>query len=149
MADAPDTDDSLEAELRSFAPAAPSREFFDRVGRELDRPALPSRPVRLRPWVAGAAAALAACFVVAAVLWRGHTSVEFTPTPIASTVPSWPVTDAGDDRPALATYRRALFGSAGALDDLLDRHAARLLPGAGGSAGGARVTASSELGILH
>jgi len=103
---------------------------------------VPGRPGRLRPWIAGAVAAMAACLIIAASLWRARRPGAVDPVRMASTSPAPMETpDTADDRPALATYHRALSGSAGALDDLLDRHAARLLPG-GGS-----LTASSDLGL--
>jgi len=43
-------------------------------------------------------------------------------------VPSVSNASEDDDRPSLASYRRALSRSPGAVDELLDRHAARLLP---------------------
>jgi hypothetical protein len=138
MPDAPDAYDPLDEELRGFAPAAPSPGLFDRVARELDAP---GRPLRLRPWIAGAVAAMAACLIITAFIWRAHRPGAVDPVRIASTLPAPMLGPDADDRPALATYHRALSGSADALDDLLDRHAARLLP-AGGS-----LTASSELGL--
>ena len=102
MRHVPENIDPLEAELRSFRPVEPSRELFDRVGRQLasDR----ARPVW--PWLAGAVAA-AACIVVATFVWR----TSHRPLPNLVQVPSPAPTVAavaGDDRPALASYRRRL-----------------------------------------
>jgi hypothetical protein len=124
--------DPFEAELRSFRPAAPSRALSDRIGREL---AAGTRSIRPWQWFAGTAAAVAASLVVGVAAWRvthpyGGNEIRPTP-PMAMTthpVPSVPNAAEDDDRPSLASYRRALSRSPGAVDELLDRHAARLLP---------------------
>jgi hypothetical protein len=124
--------DPFEAELRSFRPAAPSRTLSDRIGREF---AADDRSIQLRRWFAGAAAAVAACLVVGAAAWRmthpyGGSEIKPAPPMAIGTrpAPSVPYAAGDDDRPSLASYRRALSRSPGAVDELLDRHAARLLP---------------------
>ena len=139
MAESPQNVDALEAELRTFRPVAPSPELFDRIGGELESFAPPRR---LRAWLVGTLAA--ACLAVAAALvWRLSRPVDVGPVRIAATLPV-PMTERDDDRPALASYRRALARSPEALDDLLDRHAARML-----APGAARLTASSDVGVLR
>ena len=138
MSSAPDPFDSLEAELAAMRPAAPSDELFAAVERRLARP--PATPSAWY-WV-GAAVAAAACAVVATALW--HATQDASPRPLVSVATTVTTGAAGDDRPALASYHRALSLPAGELDELLDRHAARALAG-GGSAGSARVTAQSGL----
>ena len=138
----------LESELRSFRPADLSPDVYARIARDLS----PARP-RARYWVA-AAAAVAACLFAAVALWRvGHPSVDPAPRQVASLATA-PVAaanhgdDNNDDRPSLAIYHSALSGSPAALDALLDRHAARLLP-AGGAPATARVTASMSLDTVR
>jgi hypothetical protein len=128
--------DPLEAELRQFRPAAPSRELSDRIGDALARPRGMSR---LRPWYFGAALAAAACVILAFGIWR-VTRPHVDPVQIGGT-DSFPAVGIGADRPALATYRLALTRSPADLDALLDRHAARVLAGGDGPAG--PITASS------
>ena len=132
MADDHPTTDPFEAELRSFQPAAPSRALSDRIGREL---ATDTRSIRPRHWFARAAAAIAACLVVGVAAWRvthpydGNESKPRPPVVMAThPTPSVPNAAADDDRPSVASYHRALSRSPGAVDELLDRHAARLLP---------------------
>ena len=140
--------DPLESELRSFRPADLSPGVYARVAGELS----PARP-RARYWVA-AAAAVAACLFAAVALWRmGRPAVDPAPRQVASlaTAPVAATSHAdedNDDRPSLASYHRALSASPAALDALLDRHAARLLP-AGGVEPGVRVTASMPLDALR
>ena len=125
------TTDSFEAELRSFRPAAPSRALSDRIGREL---AAGTRSIRPWQWFAGTAAAVATCLVVGVAAWRmthpydGNESKPRTPVVMATRPTPFPNASEDDDRPSLASYRRALSRSPGAVDELLDRHAARLLP---------------------
>ena len=134
MTDEPETTDPFETELRSFRPAEPSAAVFDAVGRDLARDARSRR--KWRPLAAGIAA-IAACFIAAVVLWRvSDPYVDPTP-PKAGSVATVP---GDDERPALASYRRAMARSAAELDHLLDRHAARLLPNDPGA--GERLTAS-------
>ena len=143
--------DPLESELRSFRPADLSPDVYARVASELS----PARP-RARYWMAAAAAAaVAACLFAAVALWRmvSHPGVGPAPRQVASiaTAPVAATNHGGDDnndRPSLATYRRALSGSPAALDALLDRHAARLLP-AGGAEPAVRVTASMPLDAVR
>jgi hypothetical protein len=137
--------DPLESELRSFRPTDLSPEVYARVASKL----LPSRS-HGRLWMAAAAAA--ACLFAAVGLWHTrHPGDGPAPRQLASlaTAPVAATNRAdADEPPSLANYRRALSASPAALDDLLDRHAARLLP-FGGRQGNARVTASSDLDILH
>ena len=145
MADAPDTTtDPFEAELRSFRPVAPSAAVAQHIGAELARDAGPLRPARPgRPWrlYAGAFAAAAACLVGAVAVWRvTHSGDGIAHHEVVSiaTLPALPATevpkrsdddgDDVDDRPSLASYRRALSRSPEDVDELLHRHAARLLP---------------------
>ena len=161
MADAQDTDaqdttDPLEAELRSYPPVAPSRAVAENVAR-----ALAGEGRRVRPWrlFAGAAAALAACLVGAVAVWHvSHSSDHSAPGNIVSlaTHPATSATKAtggnqlDDDRPSLASYRRALSRSPEAVDELLDRHAARLLPGGRDDyTTSTRVSASTGLEMLR
>jgi hypothetical protein len=150
--DPPAADDPLEAELRTFRPAGPSRELFARVEAELALD-IPAPPPRARTWIAGSLLAAAACVLVAALLWHSTRSPGRGHIDFATTVPTAPRPAGGpdDSRPALAAYRRALSRSPEALDELLDRHAARLLPGDAGADAATtfRVTASSDLGTLR
>lgn len=145
--------DSLEAELRALVPAEPSVGLRDRVGRALSAHAVPTRSVSARParrWYVGGLAA-AACVVAATVVWRVNRRETHVAVPIASTAPAPDTTGTvDDDLPALAVYRRALGDSPAALDQLLDRHAARSLGGGarGGTPSG-RVTASSDFSLLR
>ena len=158
--DPPAAADPLEAELRTFRPTGPSRELFARVETELARDLardlahdLAARRTRAWPWLAGSLLAAAACIVVAVLLWQSSRSPGRSTVAVATTAPAavTPVTEPDDDRPALASYRRALSRSPEALDELLDRHAARLLPGAGGGGAAAsfRVTAAPDAGALR
>lgn len=134
MSDSTDMRDPLEAELESLRPVELPPEMFDRIGLALARP-------RRRLWLIPATAAAAA--IVLAMVWRVFVrEIPVGPTSIAATVPAMATSERNDDRPALATYRRALAGSPDALDKLLDRQADRVLPG------GARVTASSRAGLF-
>ena len=126
------TTDPFEAELQSFRPAAPSRALSDRIGLEL---AAGTRSIRPWEWFAGTAAAVAACLVVGVAAWRmthpygGNEIKPGSPVVIATRpAPSIPNAAGDDDRPTLASYHRALSRSPAAVDELLDRHAARLLP---------------------
>ena len=126
------TVDPFEAELQSFRPLAPSRALSDRIGREL---ATSSWSIRPWQWFAGTAAAVAACLVVGVAAWRmthpydGNESKPRSAVVISTRpTPSVPNASEDDDRPSLASYHRALSRSPGAVDELLDRHAARLLP---------------------
>jgi hypothetical protein len=137
-------EDALEAELRSFRPVAPSRAAADSIARELAR----DGPVRHRlRWFIGPAAAAAACVVAGVVLWRvTHPLDVQRPVRMASTTttvspPSVP-NDRDEDRPSLSNYRRALAVSPAAVDELLDRHAARLLPPDSGE-----LTAAARVGV--
>ena len=137
MGDERANNDTFEPELRSFAPVEPSPALFDAVERGLARDA--RSLTRWRSLAAGIA--VAACLVVALILWRVNDPyVDPAPRPIES-VATVPVPD--DERPALASYRRVMSRPAADLDRLLDRHAARVLPGR--SADGARLTAASDL----
>jgi hypothetical protein len=146
------TPDPFEAELRSFRPVEPSRAVSEYVGREL---AADSRPIRPWGWFAGAAAAVAACLLAGVAVWRVTRSYDGTgPRPIVSVAtlpaPSATERDDDDDRPSLASYRRALSRSPAAVDELLDRHAARLLPSDRADlAATARVGASAGLELLR
>jgi len=139
----PENIDPLEDELRSFRPAEPSRDLLERVGWQLasDR----ARPVW--PWLAGAVAA-AAFVVVATITWRASHSPGPNLVQVPTTVPAVAVVGLdNDDRPALATYRRAWARSPAELEELLDRHAARLLPAGGTDS--ARFTAASGSGFVN
>jgi len=140
--------DALEAELQSLRPADASLELHHRVGRALSSHAGTPRG---RLWLAAGALAAAACIVIgAAVALRGIGTPRPIETRIASTLPATESIDnIDDDRPALASYRRALSRSPDNLDDLLDRHAARALGGGTTAPAHARVTAASDLGILR
>jgi hypothetical protein len=146
-----DEPDRLEAELQSLAPAAPSGDLRDRIARDLSAHAGTPRP---RLWLAAGGLAAAACVVIGAALAlrgigtrddTGAVPVVVTTAPATGTSPNG--TAASDDRPALASYRRALARSPDDLDELLDLHAARSLGGTRSPAA-ARATASSNLGLL-
>jgi hypothetical protein len=134
--------DPLEAELELMRPLDLPPALFARVGAALAPPITTRRP---RAWWLGAVAAAAACVGLAAVVWRTTRPSDVgDPPTIVRTLPTAPDASAPDSEPpALATYHRALAGTPEALDALLDRHAARSLPG------GARVTASSDFTILR
>jgi hypothetical protein len=137
--------DPLESDLRAFSPVEPSRGLADRITGELSDYGR-TAPMRFRYFAAVGAAA--ACVTLAAVTWRVMNR-PVNPTPVVITVPPpAPADRDGTDRPALAIYRRALSRSPAALDDLLDRHAARLLPGGQATATGP-VTASSRIDLLR
>jgi hypothetical protein len=133
----PKARDPLEAELESLRPAALPAELVARIASELEEPL---RSPRFRLWWIPAAAAVAACVAIAAAVWRAKTP---GPGPVRTIVDTMPVappnSGAGEDLPALATYHRALAGPPAALDELLDRHAARSL------SGGSRSTAGTGL----
>jgi hypothetical protein len=133
--DTPLDHDPLEAELRSLRPADLPTELFDRVGAAVAR-----RP-RRGLWLVPAAAAAAG--IVLAIAW--HLFVQEMPParkPVVAATRASAEQGVGDG-PALFTYRRAIAGPPDAMDDLLDRHAARTLPA------GPRVTAFTELSTLH
>ena len=139
----PEHPDPLEAELQSLRPAEPSAGWYTRVGHELSAPGRLRRPAAWLPW--GAAAA--ACVVAGVILWRSSGPPRL-PVPVVTTVPAGRAVQPDDaDRPALSVYRQALTGSPSELDDLLDRHAARVF--SAGASPAPRVTASSDLGILR
>jgi hypothetical protein len=154
VADSPENLDPFEAELRSFRPVAPPRAVSDYVRQELATPARSVRPWR---WFAAAGAAVAAGLFAGVGVWRvTHPYVDGNGTgtrPIVSmaTHPAASVPDQpDDDRPSLASYRRALSRSPAAVDELLDRHAARLLPpGRDDLTATARVGASAGLELLR
>ena len=144
--------DPLEAELRSMRPAELSAALHGRVGRDL---AARARAPRRRLWLAAGGLAAAACVVVAAAValrlmdTRGP-GTRGDPVVVATAPATAPGTDlpaGGDERPALADYRRALSRSPDDLVRLLDRHAARRRD-TGGESFGARVTASSGVSLM-
>lgn len=140
MANEQDTTDPLEAELRSFRPVRLPGAVLDSVADELAGGA-PAR--RHWHWFAAAAAA-AACVFAAAGVWRVTRRDDGGATArvvAVATLPAPAGPDPDDSRPSLAAYRRALARAEGAVDELLDRHAARLLPG-----GRDDVTASTRVG---
>ena len=129
----PEPRDPLEAELESVRPAALPPELVARIASQLDEPV---RAPRLRLWWLPAAAAVAALVAIGVAMWRptdGTGKVTVTHTIPLET----PAARAGEDLPALATYHRALAGPPAALDELLDRHAARSLSGGSRSPAGA------------
>ena len=138
MNETPETLDPFEAELAAMRPAEPSAELSAAIERRLSH----RRAGRGAWYWVGGIAAAAACAVVATLLWH---AVQDVPPGRLVLVPTTAATGGtADDRPALASYRRALSLPPDELDELLDRHAARVLAG-GGSAGSARVTAQSVL----
>jgi hypothetical protein len=140
MSNAPDAQDPLEAELAALRPADLPPELIARVGRELSGRQTPAR----RRWVI-AAVATAACLLIAAVLLPLVKPTDTGRAPgvtVAATTKASPAEDGGD-APALFAYRRAIAGPPSALDELLDRHAARGLPS------GPPVTASTRLAVLQ
>ena len=146
MSDARDVKDPLQAELEALRPAELPPGLEQRVGRELAA----RRPVawRIGSWLVGAAAVAAAAVVVAALAWRvlRPTPRETGPLAVGPSATTRALVETDDaDRPALATYRRALAGPPGALDELLDRHAARSLPGGGRNAAGGVAANSKSL----
>jgi hypothetical protein len=133
--------DPLEAELESLRPADLPPALVNRIGADLSHGERMHRP---RTGRLGAAAAAAACVALAAVVWRAARPAGVDVRPIVRASPVTPGSGAADsEQPALATYHRALADTPEALDALLDRHSARALPG------GAKVTASSDFGILR
>jgi hypothetical protein len=154
VAEERETPDPFEDELRSFQPVEPSRRLLDSVAREL--PGRPGSSIPRRLFI-GAAAALAACVLVAAGVWRAaHPTDVRDPGPVGlATVPASSPSGTDDDddnRPSMASYRRALSRSPAAVDEMLDRHAARLLPREPYGAAAAvtvRVTPSSGLESLR
>ena len=172
MTDRREPTDALEFELQSLRPAELSPELTQRIGRRLDlatpgpersecpddafatpreeiRPFAALRSRHGLTWHVAAAAAVAACVVVAFLTWRpGPPGTGDSTDTWVTTLPSGGAPEP-DDRPALAVYHRAMSDSPDALDGLLDRHAARSLPGGGPGATGSRVTASSNFALLR
>jgi hypothetical protein len=138
MSDPHDTRDPLEAELAALRPADLPPDLVARVGRDLA-----GRQARMRRrWIV-AGVALAASVLVAAALWPLMNATDLAHLPgitIAATTQA--SNDEDDEGPALFAYRRALAGPPDALDERLDRDAARTLPA------GPRVTASTPIGML-
>ena len=135
MSESPADQDPLECELESLRPAELPAEMVDRIGAAV------AGPRHRGLWLIPAAAAAAG--IVLAMTW--HTFVKeitLPPTPVVTTTRASPAEEGGD-WPALFAYRRAITGPPDALDELLERHAARALPA------GPRVTASTELSALH
>src|SRR5581483_3075907 len=119
--------DSLEAELEALRPLELPPALAARIGAQLDAP---GRAARFRWWWIPAAVAAAASVGIAVGVWRAIThGVQNTPTVVHTTPDSPSGTVAREDIPALATYPRALSGPPEALNELLDRHAARSLSG--------------------
>jgi hypothetical protein len=114
--------DPLEAELRNLWPREPSPDLARRVSERLaSGPAPPVR--RTWPWHLALAAGLAACLVVAVLVWRLGRHDD--PPRAVHQGPSLPVAERPEPLPTLGAYRRALDESPEALDALLDEQAAR------------------------
>lgn len=129
--------DPLEAELTGLRPVRPSPALRGRIGRQLGERPRPALPWRL---VVAGGMAVAACLVVTAILWRSSTRPAPTPGPREVVLQPPPTSrqvaaawDAGLPPPTKRAYQQALARSPEAMDELLDRHAARLLRSAGPS----------------
>ena len=114
--------DPLESELESLRPRGVSPDLQRRIAERLAA----THPERARlSWSPALAGALAAACLAAVLFgWSGRDSelTENDPQPPA------PIVVNGNSKPTVLAYRRALAQSSGALDALLDNHAARTLP---------------------
>ena len=130
--------DPIEAELESMRPRGVSPELKRRVGERLSVTHLERAGLPWSPALAGALAA--ACLAAVLLGWSGRKSerTENNPQPPA------PIVVNGNGKPTVLAYRRALAQSSGALDALLDKHAARTLPADSGRAPIRAFTRSDE-----
>jgi hypothetical protein len=116
--------DSLEAELRSLRPRDPSPQLQQQIAAELSASAAVRLGSGSRPGhFLLAAAALAVCLLIAAVVIRpGTRRTTEVPTPLAES-PAAAAFDAA--LPSVWQLHNAINRSDSDLDALLDQHAAR------------------------
>ncbi len=115
--------DELESELRSLIPAAPSDRMVNGIADQL-APA-PHSTAEQPSWTFGAIAfAVAACLALV-IIWYPR-STETTENPSLAPVSSQREALLAKP-PTMLAYRQVLVESPDAVDELLDRHAARLL----------------------
>jgi hypothetical protein len=114
--------DPIEAELEALRPRGVSAELGRRIAERLSV----THMERQRwPWGPALAGALAAACLAAVLLgWRGRDS---EPSKNGGQ-PYAPIAVNGNAKPTVLVYHRALAQSSGALDLLLDKHAARTFP---------------------
>lgn len=113
--------DSLETELEALRPRGVSPELKRRIAEHLAE----TQAARQRlPWSPALAGVLAAASLAAVLLGWGSRDSE--PNQIGPQPPAVFVN--GNAKPTVQAYRHALAQSPHALDALLDKHAARMLP---------------------
>ena len=127
MNDLDENVDELEAELQTLAPAAPTPELEQRLAQAIqtEQARQPQRG-RWRPWLM----AIATGLLVAVGLWQfaaqHRHDVAEAKREVAS-VPTFELT-VETNPTSWAAYRTAILESPEALDNMLDRDAAAVLP---------------------
>jgi hypothetical protein len=112
--------DSFEAELAALRPHEASPALRQRIAHHQTR----SRQQRTRGrWVLACAGGLVAACVAGAIILRWANSQGNAPDQIVITFPPQPPHESADAQPTLLAYQRALAGSPGGLDALLDEQA--------------------------
>ena len=129
----PDNTDRLEQQLAALRPLGPSVGLHERIAKELRSAASPPSPTGSEPWQSyqrwrrGAAAlCVAACAASLALVAVGL----FTQQPASLPAPpaAIPQTTTSPQGPTLWNYRSAFLESSQQFGEMLDRHAATLLP---------------------